>query len=109
MKNKRTMNVLSYGFTEPADVLAKLERESAKLVYPPNNDDVFNFIITAAVLGEWVKQFYGATAARAPFSFDKNEGWKIPDCFADWITDTDCFPNKHYTMEREIGNVLGTV
>lgn len=107
MSSQRTMEVLSYGFSKPEDMLAKLEREGSKLTYPPDRDDVFNFIVTAAVLGEWVKQYYRTTSPIKVFGFDKGERrWIFPDCFADWITDTSCFPNEHYWLKEGVNDAL---
>ena len=58
VSRRRTMQVVSYGFSRPRDLFEKLQRDAAKLSAQPSPDDVFNFLVTAASLNEWVNRFY---------------------------------------------------
>ena len=49
----RTMRALSYGICSPNDLLEKLRLDAAKLIDIPAPYDIYNFIVTAAVLAEW--------------------------------------------------------
>lgn len=107
MATKRTMATFSYGFTEPADLLAKMEREGAKLKHPADRDDVFNFIVTAAALGEWVQKHYDSLKKDRIFGFDeKSRVWVLPDGFEAWIADTSCFRNGEYWLRENITDAL---
>lgn len=109
MSNKRTMESLSYGFYTPADMLEKLERVGEKLTHPADKDDIFNFIVTAAVLGEWVRKYY-QTMRPMIFGFEKMPDdkieWILPEEFESWITDTSCFRNEDYWIRDNITDCL---
>jgi hypothetical protein len=56
--SKPTMTQLSYGIAKPVDLLKKLNQDEAKLTAKPHPHDVFNFVVTAAVLNEWIRKCY---------------------------------------------------
>lgn len=107
-KKKRTMKELSYGIHRPADLLVKLTLDADKLTESPHPYDVFNFIITAAVLAEWVQQFYGSDKAPQPFVAPTRDHkfWVLPEMSGQWISDVTCLPNPHGDTKRDIANVL---
>ncbi len=53
-----TMNSMSYGINQPLDLLAKLIADGSKIAASPHPHDIFNFLVTAAVLNEWVGKYY---------------------------------------------------
>lgn len=105
---KRTMKHFSYGISKPSDLLAKLNWDAEKLTQSPHPYDVFNFILTAAVLAEWIQQFYRSGSAPEPFTAPKKAGssWRLPEMSRQWISDTACLPNRHCDVRRHISNAL---
>ena len=109
---KRTMEELSYGLEQPRDLLEKLKWEADKLGESPHAYDVFNFIVTAAVLAEWIQQAYSSNLLSDPFAAPKKnqnkyqEDWLIPRRAAQWVNDTSYLPNPHLDICHHIGNVL---
>lgn len=73
--SKRTMRNLSYGIRHPLELFSKLIKDSDKInesTYPYNLHDVFNFLVTSAVLAEWIQQFYSSKNSPDPFSLKEN-------------------------------------
>lgn len=106
--SKRTMAQFSYGIKRPADLLAKLKQDGEKLTTSPHPYDVFNFIVTAAVLAEWIQKFYCSSSVPKSFSAPGKEckTWLLPEVSPQWITDTTCLPNRGCDFKRHISNVL---
>lgn len=106
------MTQLSYGISKPADLLEKLILDGNRLTEKPNPHDVFNFVVTAAVLNEWVRKYYSKhptviALIDAQKDKDKNNNFeKTPAYFADWITNIACLPNKGRDPRRHIMNAL---
>ena len=107
-KQQRTMEKLSYGIERPYDLLAKLRWDADKLTESPHPYDVFNFILSAAVLAEWIQKFYSSDSVPEPFSAPKNKRkvWLLPSMSEQWISDTSCLPNRHCDFKRHITNTL---
>lgn len=105
---KRTMKQFSYGIKRPDDLLAKLKQDGEKLTPSPHPYDVFNFVVTAAVLAEWIQKFYCSCAAPKSFSAPSKtrKTWLLPEISSQWITDTTCLPNRGCDFNRHISNVL---
>lgn len=99
---------LSYGISTPEDLLEKLRRDVAKLTHEPHPDDVFNFIITAATLSEWLRKvFRGNELVEAIWSGLASRDWQaLPVDVGEWIRDTSCVPNRHCDIRRHVLNVL---
>ena len=91
-QQQRTMEQLSYGIERPSDLLAKLRWDADKLTESPHPYDVFNFVLTAAVLAEWIQKFYSSDSAPEPFSAPNKERkvWLLPSMSPLWIGDTSC-------------------
>lgn len=51
-----TLASLSYGISTPAELFEKLKMDGDRLTEHPHPHDVFNFIITSAVLNEWIRK-----------------------------------------------------
>ena len=107
-KQKRTMQQLSYGIERPHDLLVKLRWDADKLNASPHPYDVFNFVLTAAVLAEWIQKFYLSEFVPEPFSAPTKErkDWLLPNGSSQWIVDTRCLPNRHCDFRRHIANAL---
>lgn len=105
---KRTMKQLSYGIDNPQDLLAKLKWDADKLTESPHPYDIFNFVLTAAVLAEWIQKFYFSESAPEPFSAptNKRQTWLLPERSPQWIIDSSCLPNPHSDVRRHISNAL---
>lgn len=103
----KTLNKLSYGLANPLDLYEKLKADAVKLGSESHPYDIFNFVVTAAVLAEWIQKYY--KTASFPESFrspsKSSEDWTIPSRAASWIKDTSCLPNPA-DAEREIKNAL---
>ena len=105
---KRTMASLSYGFSTPQDLIEKLSRDGAKLSPEPDPDDVFNFLVTAAAVYEWIRAAFREHSLMIAIGDALKEGrWEsMPQQVATWILDQSCIPNKHCDVRRHIFNVL---
>jgi hypothetical protein len=105
---KRTMKQFSYRIERPSDLLVKLRWDAEKLTESPHPYDVFNFVLTAAVLAEWIQKFYCSESAPEPFAVPKKErkSWLLPEMSPQWISDTTCLPNRHCDFRRHISNAL---
>jgi hypothetical protein len=99
---------LSYGISTPEDLLEKLKRDVAKLTPEPHPDYVFNFIITAATLNEWLRKvFRGNELVEAISSAFTVRDWQaLPVDVGEWIRDASCVPNRHCDIRRHVLNVL---
>lgn len=104
----RTMAYLSYGISTPVDLFGKLGRDGGKLTATPKPDDVFNFLVTAAALNEWVAKVYCDKEIMASISssLSKRDWRLLPQGSCAWISDTTCLPNKHCDVRRHIFNAL---
>lgn len=107
-KQERTMAHLSYGIECPRDLLRKLEWDAEKLSESPHPYDVFNFMLTAAALAEWIQKFYSSDTAPEPFAVPIKDrpSWLLPRTAAQWIVDTNCVPNTQGGILRDIANAL---
>lgn len=107
-KHKRTMQHLTYGIEQPRDLLMKLEWDADKLNTSPHPYDGFNFVLTAAVLAEWIQKFYSSELAPEPFSAPSKEhkAWLLPISSSQWISDTSYLPNPHCDFRHHIANAL---
>jgi len=107
-KSKRTIATLSYGLSCPRDLLEKLKFDADRLSHKPQPYEIFNFIVTAAVLGEWIQKYYSDKSDRPAFRRPQegNAGWTLPAESAFWISDASCIPNPESGVERHISNVL---
>ena len=104
------MEKLSYGIERPSDLLAKLRWDADKLTDSPHPYDVLNFVLTAAVLPDWIQRFYsselGPEYFSAPSKKRNTKTWVLPEISAQWIVDTSCVPNPHGDLKRDIANAL---
>lgn len=105
---KRTMASLSYGLSTPQDLIEKLSRDGAKLSPEPNPDDVFNFLVTAAAVYEWILAAFSEHSLMIAIADSLKQGsWEsMPEQVAKWIPDQSCIPNTHFDVRRHIFNVL---
>lgn len=105
---RTTMSALSYGINSPSDLLEKLRLDAQKLSAEPNPYDVFNFIVTAAVLNEWCMKVYRGigVADEVQQAIEKKDFELLPVVTASWIIDIACLPNKHCDKRHHIMNAL---
>lgn len=105
---RRTMQQLSYGITHPVDLLDKLKHDASKLTRTPNPYDVFNFVVTAAVLNEWCSQFYKnhSFASQIWKAKERKDFNLLPKETEKWIVERDCLPNKYCDTRRHIMNAM---
>lgn len=90
-----TMSTLSYGITNPTNLLSKLMADASKIAAVPHPHDTFNFLITAAVLSEWIAKYYpNNSAVKSIKSALENKDWtKLPNETLSWIANSECLPN----------------
>lgn len=102
------MNALSYGINSPSDLLEKLRMDAQKLFAETHPYDVFNFIVTAAVLNEWCMKVYSGIgiADEVKKAVEQKDFELLPVVTASWIIDIACLPNKHCDKRRHIMNAL---
>jgi hypothetical protein len=62
---------LTYGLKTPRDMLEKLRREHARLRVQVTSDDLFNFVVTAYHIRDWVRRHPSASEAA------KEEAWSL--------------------------------
>ena len=107
-KSTRTLQQISYGLSHPRHLLEKLRWDAGRLSASPHEYDVFNFILTAAVLAEWMQVFYRDAGLSEQFSAPTKErkSWLLPSMTKEWIADVECVPNPHSGIERHVENVL---
>lgn len=105
---RRSIEMLSYGLTRPVQLLDKLIADAEKLSDKPHPYDVFNFIVTAAVLAEWTQKYYCPQKPELKFHSPSKEGrdWTLPKASEGWIEDMSCLPNPANGVSRHIDNVL---
>lgn len=105
---RKSIRTLSYGLTHPRQLFEKLKSDSEKLDTIPHPHDVFNFVVTAAVLAEWIQKHYETAHTADPFRSPskEQEEWMLPTLSEKWITDTSCLPNPANGVSRHTRNVL---
>lgn len=103
-----TLQDLSYGIAKPEDLLRKLELDAARLSPTPNPHDVFNFVITAAVLNEWVRKcFVGSKPVSALISAQETRDYKeLPEDTEQWIADKSCLPGRGIDARFQVLDAL---
>lgn len=108
VNRQRTMQVVSYGFSRPKDLFEKLKRDAAKLNSQPSPDDVFNFLVTAASLYDWVRKFYNNSAVVGRIAAAiKDRKWQtFPEAHEPWLADRAYVPNDHLDERHHIINAL---
>jgi hypothetical protein len=105
---KTTMNQLSYGIESPVDLLEKLRSDAAKLTPNPHPHDVFNFVVTAAVINEWIFKIHKQhrTVEEIAVAKEKCDFNLLPTVAANWISDQTCLPNRHCDVRRHVMNAM---
>jgi hypothetical protein len=100
------MQLLTYGISHPLDLLDKMIHDGNKIEPDFNKYDVFNFIVTTAVLNEWIDKYYkfkkGSKIKSAIHgaSISNIEGFPVETLT--WIQNTSCFPNPENNLKKQI-------
>lgn len=100
---------ISYVMKEPSELLDKLLFEAENIVGIPNKYHFFNFVITAAILSEWILKHYKQVI---PYDLrdvleGKSNTCKLLMVEADnWIEDKSCLPNSAQGAARHILNSI---
>lgn len=81
------MATISYGISKPKDVLEKLQHDANELKYPYNPHYIFNFIVTAYSLSQWIEKYYHSSERAVAFKVGKrkSECWKLPKNASEWV------------------------
>jgi hypothetical protein len=82
-----TIATLSYGISTPDELFEKLKMDGDRLTEQTHPHDIFNFIITSAVLNEWIRKAHGSVAEVKEFATALNQGeWGLLPLATDaWI------------------------
>ncbi len=99
---------LTYGFQTPRDLLEKLKRDGAKLDSATDleqqRDAVFNFVVTAYHLTDWIKEGPAKNAPTVQTDLDAlRKDLSIQVC------QDLCHASKHYILRRHKPKVSNTV
>lgn len=105
---KTTMTQLSYGLTGPEDLLPKLLRDGNQLTPTPHPYDVFDFVVTAAVLYEWTRQYHRGhpTIEAIASALNYDDADLFPIEAVNWIKDRTAVPNPASDIRRQIMNAM---
>lgn len=108
----QTMHTLSYGLSKPYDLLEKMKYDGSKIKPEFNPYDIFNFIVTAAALNDWIIKYYkdqiGDELKEAIYFNGKNNG-KIdgfPKDTLEWIKDVSNIPNIDFDLRIQIQDCI---
>lgn len=106
--SKKTMSIKHYGISAPSSLFEKLKFDADRLTVEPHPYDVFNFMLTAASLREWVIKYYDGDPLVESISnaFKKNDYSFLVVDSEEWISNKDCLPNKHCDVRRHIFNSM---
>lgn len=109
--NRRTMSQLSYGIDRPEDLFEKLKSDATKITAVAHPHDIFNFLVTAAVLNEWTFKFFSddSIVAQIAHAKDKGDFTLLPEMTSAWIIDEKCLPNRHCDFRRHIMNAMSII
>jgi hypothetical protein len=100
-KPKKNMGEISYGISNPSELLEKLLLDADSLEYPYHPHAIFNFFITAYSLSEWVEKYYDSKDRKVKFKVGKPHGWSIPDEAINWITKDALPTGRNYKLHIE--------
>lgn len=103
------MKSLSYGISRPDHLFEKLKLDAGKVTENADPFDVFNFVVTAAVLAEWLENCYRVDGEERIFGKPNKENnwqWVLPEKSKDWINTKRCIPNLNRDFMVHISNVL---
>ena len=82
-----TLAALSYGISTPEELFEKLIADGNRLTENPHPHDVFNFIITSAVLNEWIRKAHKFQPGVEDFikALDADKWELLPADTSNWI------------------------
>lgn len=108
---KRSMQEVHYGIQTPHDLLKKLLIDAEKISSLPDKNDLFNFVVTAAVLSEWILKYYDDVLSHDlkmvinGCGKDFEAASFLSQC-EDWIADRLCLPNLSQGTYKHIFNAI---
>ncbi len=87
--SRRTIASLSYGISTPEELFEKLKSDGDLLQERPHPHCIFNFIITCAVLNEWIRKAYKDGAGVGDFieAMNKSDWQLLPEMTNEWLLD----------------------
>ena len=102
------MATMSYGFSRPEDIYAKLKRDGEKLTGKPEPDHVFNFLVTAVALHEWIAgAFSKHPLVLAVSQALDEENWEfLPEESKAWVVGRHCIPNPDIDVRIHVLNAM---
>lgn len=123
MGKAQTMKNLSYGISKPNDLMDKLIYDwsiLSNLLEKMESDEklndekilsfsIFNFIITLAVLSEWIKKYYKKCINEnfmKAMAGDDTFFESFPEETLSWISEKSQITNPHYDIRKQIINCL---
>lgn len=105
---RSTLASLSYGISTPAQLFEKLKGDGDRLTEKPHPHDVFNFIITSAVLNEWIIRVHKFEVGVRDFAEAlETENWKLlPANTHSWIVERSNILKTGPDIRYHVLNVL---
>lgn len=102
------MATMSYGFAKPDDIYAKLKRDGEKLTGRPDPDHVFNFLVTAVALHEWLVGAYPNEALVMAISdaLDAEDWQRLPEESKAWVQGREFIPNPDIDVRIHVLNAM---
>jgi len=102
-----TIGEINYVIQEPLELLEKFLYESDKIRGIPEKNDFFNFVVTAAILSEWIHKHYALVLSDDLIKTLKNKSdTGLPIESEDWISNKSCLPNSAQGATRHILNSI---
>lgn len=103
-----TLASLSYGISTPAELFEKLKLDGDRLTECPHPHDVFNFIITSAVLNEWIRKAHKLEDGVNEFieALDTDRWELLPERTSDWIVERSNILSTGPDIRYHVLNIL---
>lgn len=103
-----TIASLSYGITTPAELFEKLKVDGDRLTERLHPHDVFNFIVTSAVLNEWIRKAHRSVIEVKAFTeaLDKGVWDLLPKDTDAWIVERSHILSTGPDVRYHVLNIL---
>lgn len=107
--NSNITKLSEIGISTPRDLILKLQYELDKIKIERNDYDIFNFIITSAILSEWIPKHYKEIddAKNYKTAVTSNNSWNLlPKKSEDWIPEFNHHLNSGPEIRYHIVNAI---
>lgn len=98
---------VDYIIQKPTELLTKFLLEAEKINGIPSRNDFFNFVVTSAILSEWIHKHYKFVVSKDFIdTFEGKSDTGLPIEAEEWIEDKTCLPNSAQGATRHILNSM---